>query len=71
MKMVPPDSLEHRQLVVAVRAELTRMSGRFPVVRLDVLDVESLRDLQRFLRDIDDAHRQELRRASAFPQRPQ
>jgi len=44
---------EERRLVEWLRAELARATGRRYRIDLDALDVESLRELQRLLRDLD------------------
>ena len=44
---------EKRRLVEWLRAELARATGRRYRIDLDALDIESLRELQRLLRDLD------------------
>lgn len=48
-----PAEHEKRRLAEWLRAELARATGRRYRIDLDTLDVESLRELQRLLRDLD------------------
>jgi len=44
---------EKRHLVGWLRAEMTRQAGRRYLIDLESLDIKSLRELQRLLRDLD------------------
>ena len=48
-----PGDYQRRRLVEWVVAEITRASGRRYAIKLEALDDESLRELQRLLRDLD------------------
>ena len=60
---------ERRQLVEWLRAEMARATGRSYRIALDQLDRESLRELQRFLRDSDQERQSAIRDARFFPWR--
>ncbi|PID38462.1 MAG: hypothetical protein CSA24_00015 [Deltaproteobacteria bacterium] len=60
---------EKRRLVDWLRAEMTRQAGRRYLIDLESLDLKSLRELQRLLRDLDDEARMAGRRARMFPWR--
>ena len=60
---------DKRRLVEWLRAEMTRATGRSYRVDLDALDVESLRELQRLLRDLDAERRMAVQRARMMPWR--
>lgn len=44
---------DKRRLVDWLRAEMTRQAGRRYLIDLESLDLKSLRELQRLLRDLD------------------
>jgi hypothetical protein len=60
---------EKRRLVEWLRAELARATGRRDRIELDALDVESLRELQRLLRDLDHEKQSAVNRARLTPWR--
>ena len=60
---------DKRRLVEWLRAEMARATGRSYRVDLDALDVESLRELQRLLRDLDAERRMAVQRARMMPWR--
>ena len=61
---------EKRRLVEWLRAEIQRQTGRrYDRLDLDALDVESLRELQRLLRDLDAERRMAVQRARMMPWR--
>lgn len=61
---------EKRQLVRWLRAEMARAAGRsYPRLDLDALDKDSLRELQRLLRDLDAERRMAIHRARMTPWR--
>jgi hypothetical protein len=61
---------ERRQLVEWLRAEMARATGgRTYRIALDQLDRESLRELQRFLRDSDHERQSAIRDARLYPWR--
>jgi hypothetical protein len=60
---------EKRRLVDWLRAEMTRQAGRHYLIDLESLDLNSLRELQRLLRDLDAESRMAAQRARMFPWR--
>ncbi|MCC7380394.1 MAG: hypothetical protein IT384_01085 [Deltaproteobacteria bacterium] len=60
---------EKRRLVEWLRAELARATGHRYRIELDALDVESLRELQRLLRDLDHEKQAAVNRARLMPWR--
>ena len=64
-----PGEYERRQLVEWLRAEMARATGRTYRIALDQLDRESLRELQRLLRDLDHERQGAVRDARLFPWR--
>ena len=61
---------DKRRLVEWLRAEIQRQTGRrYDRLDLDALDVESLRELQRLLRDLDAERRMAVQRARMMPWR--
>ena len=60
---------EKRRLVDWLRAEMTRQAGRRYLIDLESLDIKSLRELQRLLRDLDAEQRMAAQRARMFPWR--
>jgi hypothetical protein len=60
---------EKRRLVEWLRADLARATGRRYRIDLDALDVESLRELQRLLRDLDAEQQAAVQRARLTPWR--
>jgi hypothetical protein len=58
---------ERRQLVEWLRAEMARATGRSYRIALDQLDRESLRELQRLLRDIDNERQAAVRDVRLYP----
>jgi len=60
---------EKRRLVDWLRAEMTRQAGRRYLIDLESLDIKSLRELQRLLRDLDAEARKAAQRARMFPWR--
>ena len=57
---------EKRRLVEWLRAEMTRQAGRY-LIDLDSLNLNSLREIQRLLRDLDDEKRMAAQRTRMFP----
>lgn len=66
--MAPEDGIK-RDLVRWLRAEMARATGRSYRMDLEALDVESLREIQRLLRDVDGDKRQAVQRARLTPWR--
>ena len=64
-----PAEHEKRRLVEWLRAELARATGRRYRIPLDPLDLESLRELQRLLRDLDHEKQAAVNRARLTPWR--
>jgi hypothetical protein len=62
-----PAEHEKRRLVEWLRAELARATGRRYRIDLDALDVQSLRELQRLLRDLDHERQAAVNRARLMP----
>ena len=60
---------EKRRLVDWLRAEMTRQAGRRYLVDIEALDIKSLRELQRLLRDLDAEKRMAAQRARIYPWR--
>ena len=61
---------DKRRLIQWLRAEMARGAGRvYPRLALDALDMDSLRELQRLLRDLDAERRMAVRRARMTPWR--
>ncbi len=61
---------DRRRLIEWLRAEMARATGRrYDRLNLDALDMESLRELQRLLRDLDGEHRAAIQRARLCPWR--
>jgi hypothetical protein len=57
------------QLIRWLQAELSRLTGRRYQIDLEALDVQSLRELQRLLRDLDYEKRVAANRARIMPWR--
>lgn len=55
------------QVIRWLRAEMARTSGRQYRIDLEALDLHSLRELQRLLRDLTDEQRRAVQRARLFP----
>jgi hypothetical protein len=60
---------EKRRLVDWIRAEINRQAGRRYLIDFEALDLKSLRELQRLLRDVDDEKRMAAQRARMMPWR--
>lgn len=58
---------EKRRLVEWLRADFSRATGRRYRIDLDALDVESLRELQRLVRDLDHEKQVAVNRARLTP----
>lgn len=65
--MVSSAGHETQRLVEWLRAELSRATGRRYRIDLAALDVESLRELQRLLRDLDHEKHAAASRARLMP----
>jgi hypothetical protein len=59
--------MDKRQLIAWLQGELRRTTGRQYRIDLEALDVESLRELQRALRDLDSEKRTAANRARLMP----
>jgi len=64
-----PGDYQRRRLVEWVVAEITRASGRCYAIKLEALDDESLRELQRLLRDLDHEKQMAVQQARLKPWR--
>jgi len=60
---------EKRRLIQWIRVEVIRTTGRAYRIDLEALDLHSLRDLQRRLRDLEDDRRLAVQQARLFPWR--
>ena len=60
---------EKRRLAERLRAETARATGRRYRIAFESFDVESLRELQRLLRDLEDEKRRAVQQARLFPWR--
>jgi hypothetical protein len=60
---------EKRRLVDWILAEINRQAGRRYLIDFEALDIKSLRELQRLLRDLDDEKRMAAQRARMMPWR--
>ncbi|MFO8071438.1 MAG: hypothetical protein R6V85_06145 [Polyangia bacterium] len=61
---------DKRRLIQWLRAEMTRAAGRaYPRLDLEALDIDSLRELQRLLRDLDAERRMAVQLARMTPWR--
>jgi hypothetical protein len=64
-----PAEHDKRQVIRWLRAEMARGAGRRYRIDLEALDLPSLRELQRLLRDLTDERRRAVQRARIFPWR--
>ncbi len=60
---------QRRRLVEWLTAEITRATGRRYGIKLDAVDDESLRELQRLLRDLDHEKQMAVQHARLQPWR--
>jgi hypothetical protein len=60
---------QKRRLVEWLVAEITRTTGRRYAIKLDALDDESLRELERLLRDLDHEKQMAAQQARLQPWR--
>ncbi|MEP0841247.1 MAG: hypothetical protein HRF43_00885 [Phycisphaerae bacterium] len=60
---------QRRRLVEWLVAEITRTTGRRYSIKLEALDDESLRELQRLLRDLDHEKQMAVQQARLQPWR--
>lgn len=60
---------EKRRLVEWLWGKMTRQAGRRYLIDLEALDIKSLRELQRLLRDLDAEQRMAAQRARMSPWR--
>lgn len=58
-----------QQMARAIRAEMRRATSRDYKIQLEALDAESLREMQRFLRDIEHEKLTAVNRARTQPWR--
>jgi hypothetical protein len=61
--------MEKRQLIGAIRQEMRTLAGRDYHLDLGPLDIPSLRELLRLLRDIEDEQQTAINRARQMPWR--
>ena len=62
-------SIDKRQLIQWLEATAARTTGRRYQVRWDALDVGSLRELQRLLRDLETERQRAVQQARLMPWR--
>lgn len=60
---------DKRRLIEWLRAEMARATGRRYPIDFDVLDVQSLRELVRLIRDLDHEKQAAVNRARMMPWR--
>ena len=60
---------DKRRLVDGLRAEIQRATGRRYRIDLEALDQDSLRELRRLLRDLEDERRRAVQQARMTPWR--
>ena len=61
---------ERRCLIQSLRADISRKTGRrYDRLKLEMMDISSLRELKRLLRDIDTEHAMAIKRAQMCPWR--
>ena len=60
---------QRRRLVEWLVAEITRTTGRRYTIKLEALDDESIRELQRLLRDLDHEKQMAVQQARLQPWR--
>ena len=63
------DDHDKGRLIQVLRAEMVRSTGRFYRIDLEALDIASLREVQRLLRDLGDERRRAVQRARMLPWR--
>ena len=64
------DDYDKRRIIQWLRAEMARAAGRtYPRLDLEALDMDSLRELQRLLRDLEAERRMAVQRARMLPWR--
>jgi hypothetical protein len=66
---LPPQSLEKRALITKIRTELRQRTGREYGIEWGVLDIMSLRELGRAIRDLEDEHINAVGKARLLPWR--
>lgn len=69
MTTLPPQSLEKRALIIKIRTELKQRTGREYGIEWGVLDIMSLREIARVIRDLEDEHINAVGRARLMPWR--
>ncbi len=69
MTTLPPQSLEKRALITKIRTELRQRTGREYGIEWGVLDIMSLRELGRAIRDLEDEHIAAAGKARLMPWR--
>ena len=65
------DDHARRSLIIRIRAHIARTAGRTYTIDLEALDLDSLRDMERLLRDLDYDRRRDVEQARIFPWRRQ
>ena len=63
------DDFHRRQLVGSLVAQIQQATGRRYRIDLTLLDDESLREVQRFLRDVETEKQQAVQQARLWPWR--
>jgi len=62
-----PGGHDKHRLIQWIRAEVLRTTGRRYRIDLESLDIQSLRELQRLLRDLEAEKDMAVRRSRIFP----
>jgi hypothetical protein len=63
------DEFHRRHLIGSLVAQIQQVTGRRYAIKLDLLDDESLREVQRLLRDVDHEKHQAVQQARLWPWR--
>ena len=64
-----PADHTRRSLIIRIRAHIARATGRPYSIDLEVLGLDSLRELERLLRDLEYDRRRAVQQARLFPWR--
>ena len=62
-----PADYARRSLILRIRAHIARATGRLYSIDFEALDLDSLRDLERLMRDLEYDRRRDVEQARIFP----
>ncbi len=62
-------SIDPKRIIATPKADFHRLTGRACRIKFEALDAESLRELQRFLRDLHHEQQMAVNRARMMPWR--